>query len=61
MEGAKTESFTRALYSFSLVLPMDKQLWEWKLGVERIWSAAAPRHTSFMNKEKRPDCLQQRA
>jgi hypothetical protein len=42
MEGAKTESFTRALYSFSLVLPMDRQLWEWKLGVERIWSAAAP-------------------
>ena len=21
---------------------MDRQLWEWKLGVERIWSAAAP-------------------
>ncbi len=21
---------------------MDRQLWEWKLGVERVWSAAAP-------------------
>jgi hypothetical protein len=30
------------LYSFGLAMPMDRQLSEWKLGVERIWSAAAP-------------------
>ena len=42
MAGAETESFTWALYSFRSVLPMDRQLSEWKLGVERIWSAAAP-------------------
>jgi len=42
MSGAETESFTAALYSFRSVLPMDRQLSEWKLALERIWSAAAP-------------------
>src|SRR5437879_237686 len=42
MTGAETESFTPALYSFRSVSPMDRQLWEWKLALERIWSAAAP-------------------
>src|ERR1700688_1952455 len=42
MSGAETESFTCARYSFRSVLPMDRQLWEWKLALERIWSAAAP-------------------
>jgi hypothetical protein len=30
------------LYWFGVVLPMDSQLWEWKIAVDRIWSAAAP-------------------
>ena len=42
MTGAETESFTCARYSFRSVLPMDRQLPEWKLALERIWSAAAP-------------------
>ena len=42
MTGAETESFTCARYSFRSVLPMDRQLSEWKLALERIWSAAAP-------------------
>src|SRR5260370_18287273 len=42
MAGAETESFTCARYSLRSVLPMDRQLWEWKLALERIWSAAAP-------------------
>ncbi len=42
MAGAETESFTCARYSLRSVLPMDRQLWEWKLALERIWSARAP-------------------
>ena len=42
MSGAETESFTCARYSLRSVLPMDRQLPEWKLALERIWSAAAP-------------------
>jgi hypothetical protein len=42
MTGAETERFTPVLYSFRSVSPMDRQLWEWKLALERIWSAAAP-------------------
>ncbi len=42
MTGSETESFTVALYGFGVVLPMDTQLFEWKLAADRIWSAAAP-------------------
>jgi hypothetical protein len=42
MAGSETESFTGPLYGFGVVLPMDTQLLEWKLAVDRIWSAAAP-------------------
>jgi hypothetical protein len=38
MTGAETESFTGALYEMG----MDRRLVEWKLDIERIWSAAAP-------------------
>ena len=42
MSGAETESFPCARYSLRSVVPMDRQLPEWKLALERIWSAAAP-------------------
>src|SRR5260370_36860418 len=43
MAGAETESFTpvRCIRS-ARCCPMDRQLAEWKLALERIWSAAAP-------------------
>src|SRR5260370_13278673 len=42
MAGAETERLPCAWYSLRSVLPMDRQLWEWKLALERIWSARAP-------------------
>src|SRR5882724_10047422 len=36
------QTFTHAVYACCVVLPMDRQLSEWKLGIERIWSAEAP-------------------
>jgi hypothetical protein len=38
MADAETKSFTGALYWRA----MDRRIAEWKLGIERIWSAAAP-------------------
>jgi hypothetical protein len=38
MAGAETKSFTGALYWRA----MDRRIAEWKLGIERMWSAAAP-------------------
>jgi hypothetical protein len=38
MAHAETKSFTGALYWRA----MDRRIAEWKLGIERIWSAAAP-------------------
>ena len=38
MTDAETKSFTGALYG----VVMDRRIAEWKLGIERIWSAAAP-------------------
>jgi hypothetical protein len=40
MAAAETESFTRPLYGFGCA--MDRHLLEWKLGIDRIWSAATP-------------------
>ncbi len=38
MADAETKSFTGGLYGVA----MDRRIAEWKLGIERIWSAAAP-------------------
>src|SRR5260370_9152777 len=38
MADAETKSFTGGLYGVA----MDRKIAEWKLGIERIWSAAAP-------------------
>jgi hypothetical protein len=39
MDGMETQSGSRALLSLRMVLAMDRQLMEWKLGVEALWSA----------------------
>jgi hypothetical protein len=44
MAGSETESFTAPLYGFDVVLRMETRLIEWKVAVDRIWSAAAPDH-----------------
>ena len=35
----ETQSGSRALLSLRMILAMDRQLMEWKLGVEALWSA----------------------
>ena len=37
---SETQSRSRALLSLRMILAMDRQLMEWKLGVEALWSAA---------------------
>jgi hypothetical protein len=42
IDGIGNGKLYRRVVSVGLVLPMDSELFEWKLAVDRIWSAATP-------------------